>query len=375
MNIALVCFKYSSSKTFPQDMVRLAQELHKRGHRITLYCRIIASGSQLPPFIRVRTLPGSIWGNALRAGKFIRSLHETLKLDKPDVVVSFNRIPGADFYYATTRCIAATPLAGFSLLRRLTPRYRFNLNLEKRVFRPKGKTRILHISSAQKREYQAAYGTPDNRFYKLPPDIPAGCGRPQDAAERRKETRRKLGLKEDDLLLLTVGNFRISGADRAIGAIASLPPEYQSRCQLILAGHGNVKSMRRLASRLGVEEQVRFTVIDEELNDLMLGADLLIHPARGEAAGTAPLEALYAGIPVLAHAAGGWAKQIVESESMLLPFPFRQVALNRALRLLLSAPEKLEEMSREACVLGSRLDLKHRFEVAADIITGKDVSR
>ena len=78
---------------------------------------------------------------------------------------------------------------------------------------------------------------------------------------------------------------------------------------------------------------------------------------------------------MLAHAAGGWAKQIVESESMLLPFPFRQVALNRALRLLLSAPEKLEEMSREACVLGSRLDLKHRFEVAADIITGKDVSR
>ena len=100
MNIALVCFKYSSSKTFPQDMVRLAQELHQRGHKITLYCRIIASGSKLPPFISVKTLPGSIWGNALRAGKFIRSLHEMLKLDKPDVVVSFNRIPGADFYYA-----------------------------------------------------------------------------------------------------------------------------------------------------------------------------------------------------------------------------------------------------------------------------------
>ena len=54
MNIALACFKYSSAKTFPQDSVRLAEELHKRGHRVTLYCSVIAEGSQLPPYLKVK---------------------------------------------------------------------------------------------------------------------------------------------------------------------------------------------------------------------------------------------------------------------------------------------------------------------------------
>ena len=56
MNIALACFKYSSAKTFPQDMVRLAEELHGRGHKVTLYCAVIADGSQFPPYLEVKLL-------------------------------------------------------------------------------------------------------------------------------------------------------------------------------------------------------------------------------------------------------------------------------------------------------------------------------
>lgn len=370
MNIALACFKYSSAKTFPQDLIGLAEELHLRGHNVTLYCRIIASGSKLPAFIKVRQLEGSSWSNARRAGNFIRSLREALKKENADILVAFNRIPGADFYYATTRCIAATPLTGLAFFKRLTPRYRFNIELERRLFRPRSKTRILHISDLQKREYQRAYGTPGRRFYKLPPDIPAGCGRPADAEQRRERVRRELGLQDDELLMLTIGNFRISGADRSIAALASLPEEYLARCQLILAGSGNVSAMRRLAKRTGVQDKVRFTVIDNELNDLLLASDLLLHPARGEAAGTAPLEALAAGVPVVASATGGWAKEIVETDSVLLPAPFRQVEFNRMLRLLLSAPAKIEEMTREAVTASATLDLERRFEFAADVITG-----
>jgi UDP-glucose:(heptosyl)LPS alpha-1,3-glucosyltransferase len=371
MNIALACFKYSSSKTFPQDSVRLAEELHKRGHKVTLYCSVIAEGSQLPPYLKVKLLPGSSFTNPRRAGKFIRTLREALKQNPPDVLVAFNRIPGADYYYSTSRCIAATPLDRFAFWKKLTFRYRFNIGLEKRVFRSGSKTKILHISAHQKKEYQTAYGTPDNRFFELPPDIPAGCGRPADAEERRERMRDELGISENDFLLLNIGNFQISGADRAIAAVASLPDAYKMRCHLILAGSGNVRATRRLAKHFGIEEQVRFTIIDNELNDLILASDLLLHPARGEEAGTAPLEALYAGTPVLASVAGGWAKEIVASESFLLTAPFRQTALNRALRLLLSTPAKLEEMTREAIALGSTLDLKRRFEFAADVITGE----
>ena len=368
MNIALACFKYSSAKTFPQDLVRLAEELHRRGHKVTLYCAVIADGCQLPPYLGLRKLPAASLSNHRRASRFIRALREKVKLDKPDILIAFNRIPGADFYYGITRCIAATPLDGLAFWRRLTPRYLFNIGLEKRLFRPGSKTRIFHISQRQKAEYQEAYGTPDSRFYELPPDIPSGCGRPADALERRERMRDELELEEDELLFLNIGNFQISGADRAIVAIASLPQELRSRCQLLLAGSGNVSAIRRLAKRCGLENQVRFTLIDNELNDLILASDLLLHPARGEEAGTAPLEALCAGVPVVASSSGGWAKEIVASNSILLPAPFRQIDLNHTLRLLLSTPAKLEEMTREAVAIGANLDLKRRFEFAADII-------
>jgi len=371
MKIALACFKYSSAAAYPQDLIRLAEELHRRGHQVSLYCRVIASGSSVPAFLAVRRLEGASWGNARRAAKFIRGLREALRQDRPDVLVAFNRIPGADFYYATTRCIAATPLSGFSWFKKLLPRYRFNLALEKRIFRAKSGTRILHVSDLQKKEYQRAYGTGDDRFFKLPPDIPARCGRPADASLRRARLREELGLREDDILLLTVGNFRIAGADRAVGALASLPDKFQERCQLIVAGSGSVSAMRRLARHLAVADRVRFTAVDEELNDLLLAGDLLLHPARGEAAGTAPLQALCAGLPVLATSSGGWAREIVRADSVLLPAPFHQVELNRTLRMLLSTPQKLEEMAREAVSAAGSFDLKRRFEVAADIITGK----
>lgn len=367
MKIALACFKYSSDERHPQDVVLLGSELAKRGHEVTLYCRLIASGSKIPDFIRVRKLDCPAWTNASRAKKFIRKLHEALRSDKPDALVAFNRIPGADFYYATTRCIATTPLT--NIFRKWTPRYRVNLALEKRLFRPRNKCCILHVSEQQKREYQWAYGTPDRRFVLLPPDIPDGRGRPQDAADRRSAMRSRLKLEEDDILIMTMGRFRESGADRSIGALASLPDEYRKRCQLILAGSGNVSGMRYLAERLGVDRQLRFTVIDDEVNDVLLASDLLLHPARTEEAGTAPLEALAAGVPVLANAAGGWGKEIVECESLLLPSPFHQIELNRALRLLLSNPLKLEEMTREAGSVGANLDLRRRFETAADVIT------
>ena len=75
-------------------------------------------------------------------------------------------------------------------------------------------------------------------------------------------------------------------------------------------------------------------------------------------------------VPVVASATGGWAKEIVETDSVLLPAPFRQVEFNRMLRLLLSAPAKIEEMTREAVTASATLDLERRFEFAADVITG-----
>ena len=62
----------------------------------------------------------------------------------------------------------------------------------------------------------------------------------------------------------------------------------------------------------------------------MLGADLLVHPARNEAAGAVLLEALVAGLPVVVTDICGYAQHVKAARAgILLPAPFSQEQLDR----------------------------------------------
>lgn len=77
---------------------------------------------------------------------------------------------------------------------------------------------------------------------------------------------------------------------------------------LVVAGPpgGTERSLRDVASRLGVLERVRFVgfVPDDDLPALLAGARAVLHPALDEGFGLVPLEAMAAGTPVLAARTG-----------------------------------------------------------------------
>ena len=375
MNIVFGIFKYFPHGGLQRDMMRIAEELLRRGDKITVFCHIWDDDSPIPEGMTVRTLPARGWSNHARAESFIGRLREELKKLPHDVFVAFNRIPGADFYFAADNPFYATAIRNVGKFGAwLLPRYRTFIAEERGVFAPEAKTVVMYLTPRQKDEYVAIYHTPEERFRLLPPGIPADRKRPpEDEAEvRRRKKRKQLKVKENETLLLQVGSgFRTKGVDRAIVAFAALPNDFRDRLRLVVAGRGKEKPLQRLARRLGVDDRVKLLGPRDDVPDLLLAADLLVHPARNEATGTVLIEALAAGLPVLCSGNCGFADYVRESGGVVLKNPFSQRIFNKALRRIFLTPETLSDLKQNAVGYGQGADFYRRAEAAADIIRGE----
>ena len=207
-------------------------------------------------------------------------------------------------------------------------------------------------------------------MYLLPPGVAPARRAPEDSLQRRRAGRDALGVKEGELVLLSVGSgFITKGLDRTIQALADIREQQPSQeVRLLVAGQDKPRRFLRLARRLDVADRVEFLGGREDVTDLMLAADLLVHPARSEAAGIVLLEALVAGLPVVVTDVCGYAHHVRAARGgLVLPSPFSQEQLNRAIMRNIDGVFRAD--CRESALLYSRLtDLYSMHSVGADLI-------
>lgn len=371
MRIAFAIFRYFPFGGLQCDMLRIAGELLRRGHDLTIFCR--RWEGERPAGVKVVELRSGGCSNHTRAARFAAAFRREFARGNFDVSVAFNRFGGADFYFAADNPFYLTALRSVGRFwSRILPRYRAFISQEREVFAPESETVILGITRRQLTAYRHIYHTQESRCRLLPPGIDPNRRRGEDALPRREAARKALGVAPDEIMLLEVGSgFRTKGVDRAIAAFASLPDELRGTVRLFVAGEGKAKPYLKLARRLGVDDRVRLLGERKDVPDLLLAADLLIHPARNEAAGAVLLEAIAAGTPVLCTSNCGFHPFVSAAGQPTLPLPFRQRDLNRLLLLSISTPERLAELKREAIAYGADADFYRRHVVAADIITGE----
>jgi UDP-glucose:(heptosyl)LPS alpha-1,3-glucosyltransferase len=337
MRLAFALFKVFPYGGLQKDMLAIASACLDRGHEVTVYCRewqgpVAISG------LEVEIIPVRAYSNHRRDQAFAESLATVLAREDYAAVVGFNKMPGLDIYYAADTCYLAKLTEERSFLSRLTPRFRLYSAFEAAVFT--GATQILMISGREIGVFRHYYQTPANRFHLLPPGIRRDRVMPPDYVEQRRQFREHWQLAPGQKLVLMVGSgFRTKGLDRAIAAIAALPPGQRERSLLFVVGQDSSAGFERQARRAGIADRVRFLQGRDDIPAFLWGADVLIHPARRENTGTVLLEAMVAGLPVLTTDACGYA-HYVEDNSMgvVLPSPFEQSALNTALARLLFGP-------------------------------------
>jgi UDP-glucose:(heptosyl)LPS alpha-1,3-glucosyltransferase len=279
-------------------------------------------------------------------------------------------MPGLDVYYAGDPCYLDMALRERSWLFRLGWRFRHFAAWERAVFDPAAVTHILLIAENEQRKFERHYQTPTARMHLLPPGVDAERRRPPDAAARRAQVRRQLQLEGDDVTLLFVGSgFARKGLDRAIRALGSLKVSHPARrLRLLVAGQDGAGRFSLLARRQQVLAQVSFLGGRDDVADLMLAADVLLHPARSEAAGIVLLEALVAGLPVVTTAACGYAQHISSAGAgSVLPEPFSQDALQAALVGMLDA-ERRRQCREQGLAYAAHRDLYSLHNTGADLI-------
>jgi UDP-glucose:(heptosyl)LPS alpha-1,3-glucosyltransferase len=363
---AFALFEYVPYGGMQKNLLEIARTCMSLGHQVDIFCGLWRGA--IPDGYQVTVLPVRGITNHRRCESFIRYFKAELDKSSYDAVVGFNKMPGLDLYYAADTCFAAKAFEK-SIWLRLTGRYRTYLRLEEAVFQKSSGTKILLISEREKPAFMRHYGTPEDRFHLLPPWISRDRLAPGNISETRIELRRELGLDKDEFIILIIGSgFKTKGVDRGIRALASLPAGIRSKSSLVVVGEGKSKPFRRLADRLGVPERVIFVGGREDVPRFLFAADVLLHPAYRENTGTVLIEAMAAGLPVIATDICGYGEHIRRAGAgELIPSPFGQKNLDESLRYMLTSEKRAEWQKRGPAYI-TQTDVFSRAEKAAKII-------
>ena len=341
-----------------RDMLRFAQRLAAQGHSVTI-CAGQWEGPR-PEGIEIEILDVRRGSNHRTVEALQQVAVEFQRQGRFDVLVGFLRMDGLDVYFAADVCLRAQLQRTGKLWRRILPRYRSYLRLERNVFGPESQTHILALCEPQIRDIQQQYSTSDDRITRLPPSLQREklLTQMQDGPSPA-ELRKTLDLREQDVLLLMVGSdYHRKGVDRIIRGLASLSPASQKRCQCVIAGRDNPKPYEQLARSVGVADRVHFLGGVTEVGPWYAAADVLLHPARAENTGVILLEGLLGSAAVLCSGACGYASHIVESQGGLVcDEPFDQHQFNRHLADLVEQNDLREEYNQRAGAYARSADL------------------
>ncbi len=120
------------------------------------------------------------------------------------------------------------------------------------------------------------------------------------------------------------------------------------RTRLVLVGDGPEREgLETLARRLGVDTAVEFTGERSDATPEIRAAHVLAQPSRREALGTAVLEAMALGTPIVASAVGGLVDLLGSQAGLLVP-PDDPDALAGALARVLTDPGLADTLTRNA---------------------------
>lgn len=341
MKLALCLYKYFPYGGLQRDFLRILNECRDRNHSVHVYTG--EWQGERPNGVDLHVLRSSrLGGNHVRDRRFFSRLQKALATEQFDAVIGFNKMPGLDLYYGADFCYLGRAAPQYGPMYRFTPRYRHLYAFERAVFSRDSDTRILSLSHREKSVYQQYYGTPEDRFHMLPATLDLDRQPVEDRSGIRARVRQELDVASSDTLLLFVGSgFKTKGLDRALIALSHLPSGLSERTRLVVVGQDQAGPYLRLAQRLGVAERVQFLGGRTDIPDLLAAGDLLVHPAYMENTGTILLEAIAAGLPVMATDVCGYAGHIVKAVAgRVLASPFDQDELDRELASSLVSTER-----------------------------------
>ncbi|HUT73652.1 MAG TPA: glycosyltransferase [Armatimonadota bacterium] len=182
--------------------------------------------------------------------------------------------------------------------------------------------------------------------------IPNGVDAQRFAHPRpRSAVRQGLGIPDSAPVIGTVGRTDpVEGQHFLIEAMAAIAASFP-HARLVVVGAKvapEFADLRRTAVIFGVDDRVVFTGTREDVPDLLAAMDVFVLPSLSEGMSNALLEAMAAGLPIVATTVGGNAEVIGEDGAGVLVKPGSPVELAQAICPLLHDPQAARAMGERA---------------------------
>jgi len=174
------------------------------------------------------------------------------------------------------------------------------------------------------------------------------------SSHEREAFRTELSVKSGDVVILIAARLEEWKGHRILlESLATL--KAHPNWQLWIAGGAQrpheqtyLIELKALAASGGIETRVRFLGQRADIPQLMAGADIYCQPnVTPEPFGVSYIEALYAGLPVIASAEGGPLETITSTCGILVP-PRDRVKLTQAMEELIKSSEMRRQLSAQA---------------------------
>lgn len=157
----------------------------------------------------------------------------------------------------------------------------------------------------------------------------------------RAAVRASLGIPVDHRLFGIVARLAPEKDHQTLFEAFERVAQAEGAAALLVIGGGPLEAdLRARAGSLGILERVRFLGFRQDIPDLLAALDVFVLSSTMEGVSLTLLEAMAAGLPVVATRVGGNPEVVAEGETGLLVPPRDARALSEAMLVLLRNPER-----------------------------------
>lgn len=176
-----------------------------------------------------------------------------------------------------------------------------------------------------------------------------------DICVENEKKRREIGLEQNDILIGTVGRIDpVKNFDIFIRSAEEVLKKFPY-VKFLLIGDGPIKGeLESLTTELGLSKQVIFLGERNDVAELLKIMDIFVLPSKSEGLSNTILEAMSAGLPVIATDVGGNSELVIDGETGILIQPGDVSALATEIINLLQNDEKRRKMGKAGFVKAKR---------------------
>ena len=329
-------------------MVDLALALRREGHAVTVACSV--SGSLAEPLeasrVPVRPIVGRIVKRRVSL-PYAWGLRKLLRSERFDLVHAHVYSSAAASALATAG--TGTPLVVTEHTEALWQGRNGRL-FSRLMYR--GVARVIAVSGAIRSRLIERDGVPPARITVVPNSVPPSRGSHGDTLPIPSD------LGQGPMVGMVARLQPEKGVTNFLKAAAHVAKEFP-QARFVVVGDGPLREeLFRLAEDLRVHERVLFLGFRPDAQALIKMMDVVAVPSVSEGTPLVVLEAMAAGVPVVASSVGGIPDQIRPGHEGILVPPGDPDALARALIKILREPELARRMG-EAGRLRAGTEFSH----------------